>query len=463
MDPSTVSTAPKGSPKPTTNDITHCEQVHDDIAYDFKDAHDQERAIQGEAHFHRLGWKRLAVVLVVDSIALGSLGLPSAFANLGMVAGLILNVGIALIAVYTSYIIGKVQLKFPTVAHYTDIGRLMFGKYGSVVFSTIFACQFILTTGSHCLTGSVAFSTIASSGTCTVVFGVVSAILLFFLAIPPSFAEIAIMGYVDFASIIIAIGITIIATGIQSHAGNSTVSGAPWSAWPKENLSLSEAFVSLNNIVFAYAYGGAQPSFMYEMHTPGDYMKSIWVLTILEVIIYSLTGALIYAFVGQDVQSPALLSAGSTLSRVAFGIALPVIFISGSINTTVVCRFIHGRIYRDSITRYVNTKTGWITWLALVSGVTLFAWIIAEAIPFFSQLLSVQSSLFVSGLSFYFPPMMWFLLLKEGHWYDRKNLRAACLNGIIFAIGLIILGCGTYSSVLSVVCASIWSLPNFHR
>jgi hypothetical protein len=32
----------------------------------------------------------------------------------------------------------------------------------------------------------------------------------------------------------------------------------------------------------------------------------------------------IYAFVGQDVSSPALTSAGTTLSRVAYGVALPV-------------------------------------------------------------------------------------------------------------------------------------------
>ena len=44
-------------------------------------------------------------------------------------------------------------------------------------------------------------------------------ILLFLVALPPTFAEFAILGYIDFVSIIIAIGITIIATGIK--AGDS--------------------------------------------------------------------------------------------------------------------------------------------------------------------------------------------------------------------------------------------------
>lgn len=199
---------------------------------------------------------------------------------------------------------------------------------------------------------------------------------------------------------------------------------------------------------------------MDEMHTPKDYIKSIWSLGIIEVVIYTITGALIYAFVGQDVQSPALLSGGSVISRIAFGVALPVIFISGSINSTVVARFIHGRIYKNSVARYVNTAKGWISWLAVVGLVTLIAWIIAEAIPFFSELLSISSSLFVSGLSFYLPPVMWFVLLKEGKWSERHNWKSAFLNGSVFIIGMIILVCGTYASIVELVSFLFPSSPN---
>ncbi|CRJ88246.1 hypothetical protein BN1708_009241 [Verticillium longisporum] len=178
-----------------------------------------------------------------------------------------------------------------------------------------------------------------------------------------------------------------------------------------------------------------------------DYVKSIWALGIIEIFIYTLTGALIYAFVGQEVRSPALLSAGPTVSKVAFGVALPVIFISGSINTTVVGRYIHGRMYKDSIVRYINTKMGWITWLALITVITVIAWIIAEAIPFFSELLSISSSLFISGFTFYFPAIMWFMLIKEGKWNAKENLLKSAGNGLAFVIGIVVLVCGTYASI----------------
>jgi hypothetical protein len=188
-----------------------------------------------------------------------------------------------------------------------------------------------------------------------------------------------------------------------------------------------------------------------DMHTPSDYVKTLWWLGGSQIFIYTLTGSLIYLFVGQSVQSPALLSAGPLISRIVFGIALPVIFISGSINTTVVCRYIHGKVFANSSTRYVNSPRGWTTWLGLVFTVTILAWIIAEAIPIFSDILSISSSLFVSGLSYYIPPVLWFVLLKKGHWYEKHNLKAAICNMVVFGIGIIILGCGTYASIAELV------------
>ncbi|KXH30416.1 transmembrane amino acid transporter [Colletotrichum nymphaeae SA-01] len=407
---------------------------------------EKQKAAQGSAHFHRLGWKRLTVVLIVEAIALGSLSLPAAFASLGMVAGVIVCVALGLIAIYTSDVVGQVKIKFPHVSHYADAGQLMFGRWGYEIIGAMFALQLTFLVSSHTLTGAIAFGNITNDGACSIVFAVVSAIILLILAIPPSFAEVAILGYIDFVSIILAIGITIIATGIN----RGEITTAPWSAWPKDGITFAEAFIAITNVVFAYSFAICQFSFMDEMHTPTDYKKSIWALGLIEIFIYTFTGALIYAFVGQDVKSPALLSAGNTISKIAFGVALPVIFISGSINTTVVGRYIHGRVYKDSIIRFINTKMGWITWLGLITVITIIAFIIAEAIPFFSELLSISSSLFISGFTFYFPALMWFMLMREGSVFAKENLVKTALNGLAFVIGIVVLVCGTYASIVEI-------------
>lgn len=115
--------------------------------------------------------------------------------------------------------------------------------------------------------------------------------------------------------------------------------------------------------------------------------------------------------------------------------------------------------------RFINTKMGWITWLATITAATVIAFIIAEVIPFFDDLLSISSALFISGFTFYFPAMMWFLLIKKGSWLDRENLLLAIVNGGIFVIGILILGAGTYSSVYDIVSfrpspLCVWILMN---
>ncbi|KAL4994642.1 transmembrane amino acid transporter protein-domain-containing protein [Aspergillus recurvatus] len=415
---------------------------------------ERERNIyeHGTAKFNRLGWKRLTIVLIVEAIALGSLSLPSTFATLGMVAGVICTVGLGLLAIYTSYVVGQVKLKFPLVHHYPDAGKLLFGRFGYELVNFMLICQLLFLTGSHTLTGAIAWIDITQSNVCSVVFAVVSAIILFLLAVPPSFTEMAILGYIDFASIILAIGITIIATGVESTNAPGGLSAVNWSAWPKEGITFTDAFIAMTNIIFAYSFAMCQFSFMDEMHTPSDYVKSIWALGLTEIVIYTLTGAIVYAFVGQDVQSPALLSAGHLMSRIAFGIALPVIFISGSINTVVAARVVHGRIFKNSPIRFINTKMGWITWLAMIAVGTVIAFIIAEVIPFFNDLLSISSSLFISGFSFYFPALMWFMLIREGSIFSsRKNMALAALNALCFAIGVVTLVAGTYSSIKDII------------
>lgn len=376
----------------------------------------------------------------------------SAFDTLGMTAGVILTVAIGLIAIYTSYVIGQVKLKFPQVVHYDDVGPLLGGKrFGGILRGILgvgFVVYLILLVGSHCLTGTIAFKVITKADICTLAWGVISMVLLFLCALPPSFAEMAVLGYIDFVSICAAILITLIATGIRANSQDGGFAAVNWSAGPREGVTFAECMVAVTNIVFAYSFAICQFSFMEEMHTPKDFPKSVWLLGITEIVIYTCTGAIGYAFIGRGVQSPALLSAGDTVSRVAFGIALPVIFISGSINTVTAGRFTLDKLWSNSTIRYVSDARGWAVWIMLISIGSIIAWIIAEAIPFFSDLLAIVSALFISGFSFYLPGFMWFILIREGGYFQGwKNTCLTLLNGLCILVGLICLGCGTYGAV----------------
>lgn len=391
--------------------------------------------------------------MIVEAIALGSLSIPSVFATVGMVAGVILCVSLGLIAIYTSYLVGQVKLKHPEIEHYADAVGLCWGRFGKELAGVMFILLLVLLVGGHALTGTIAWVQIVSNQSiCALIWGVLSAIILFALALPPSFAEFAILGYIDFGSILIAIGITIVATGVTAGKSPGGLGSVEWSVWPPGDVTFASAFLSVTNIIFAYSFAVCQFSFMTEMHTPKDYVKSIWALGIMEIFIYTITGALVYVFAGNAVKSPALLSTGLTVSRIAFGVALPVIFISGSINTTVVCRYMIDRAFRNSPIRYINTPMGWVTWVSACAIVTIIAWVIAEAVPFFNDLLGLISSLFISGFSFYFPALFWFVLLREGSYFgSAKNIMLTIVNAIIFVMGIAILVCGAYASIVDIL------------
>ena len=404
---------------------------------------------EGQQKFCKLGWKRLTICLIVEAIALGSLSIPDAFAKVGMVAGVTLCIGIGLLAIYTSYVVGQVKLQYPEANHYADAVRLIWGRFGYEVTSVMFIFLLVLLVGSHTLTGTIAWVNIVKNqDMCVLVWGGISAVLLFLLAIPPTFTEFAVLGYIDFVSISLAIAITIIATGVAGSNAAGGLAAVNWSVWPPEDVSFTSAVLAVVDIVFAYSFSVCQFSFMSELHTPKDFVKSIWALGLIEMCIYTLTGALIYTFVGNAVRSPALLSAGPKLVQPTFIIALPVIFISGSINSTVCARFILDRFFHDSPIRFIHSKAGWAVWIGLLALQTVLGWVIAEAIPFFGDLLGIISALFVSGFTFYFPALFWFQLVKEGKWNEsRKNIMLTLLNILCFVVGLLILVCGTYACV----------------
>ncbi|CAD6893400.1 unnamed protein product [Tilletia controversa] len=412
-----------------------------------------KEGVDAEADAHRfknLSWPRLTICLLVEAVALGSLSMPAAAATLGLVPFIIICIGIGMVAIYTSLHVGEMGVRFPQIASYGDAGRVLFGRVGYEVFSLMFYLLLTLITGSHVLTGTIAFLTISNNAICSLAFGVIAAIILFVLALPPTFHDVAWLGFVDFVSIIVAILVTMVATGIQAAQQPGGFSAVEWTAWPAEGTTFVKGMLAVTQIAFAYSFAVAQFSFQAELKNPRDYKKACWALGILEICIYTITGVVIYLFVGKDVQSPALLSAGGTMAKVAFGLALPVIYISGSINTTCVARALHLRMYQGTKHEFIRTPKSIGVWVGLNAGLTVIAFIVAEAIPVFSDLLGLISSLFISGFSFSFPPLFWYFILREegpllfgAGW---RRVLTTLANAAIFMMGLVLLVGGTFSS-----------------
>lgn len=230
----------------------------------------------------------------------------------------------------------------------------------------------------------------------------------------------------------------------------------------------------ITNIVLAYAFAQCLPSFMSELKRPQDYKKSLWTLGMIEICFYTIIGATIYYYKGQDVKSPALLSIAPRMQKVVFGVSLPVIFISGSINSQTAAKFIYDLIYINSPKhKYMNTKQGIFTWIGLGLVVTTIgesedpfsckrensnrmssnsvipptAFISAMVIPDFSTFLGLLAALFAACFSYTLPACMYFKVLRKDKMRSPQGqlkFMETGLNAVMFILGVFVLfvGCG---------------------
>lgn len=233
--------------------------------------------------------------------------------------------------------------------------------------------------------------------------------------------------------------ITMIALAVSPKAASDVMIAKAYPSFPS-------AFNSISNVIFAYAGHVAWVSFISEMRNPKEFPKALLLQQSVDIILYATASVVIYRYAGADVASPALSSNGTIVKKVAWGIALPTIIIAGVIFAHVSAKYVFIRMFAG--TKYLHSRgfvaTG--TWIGLGAGFWVVAWIIAESIPNFSDLLGFISALFASWFSYGIPGICWFYLNK-GRWSNGiKNIWLSAVNIGLIILGCIICGVGLYAS-----------------
>lgn len=126
------------------------------------------------------------------------------------------------------------------------------------------------------------------------------------------------------------------------------------------------------------------------------------------------------------------------------------IVIAGIINAHVAAKYVYVRMFRG--TKHMSQRT-WLSlgsWIAIILTMWVLAWIIAESIPVFNDLLGLISALFASWFTYGLSGVFW-LFLNKGQYF--KNWKKSCLtvlNSLIFLLGAVICGVGLYASGKSI-------------
>ncbi|KAI4198645.1 MAG: hypothetical protein LQ350_005117 [Teloschistes chrysophthalmus] len=356
--------------------------------------------------------------------------------------GIILILGLGALATYTGYVIGQFKLAYPRVHNMADAGEILLGPIGREVFGIAQMLFIVFIMGSHILTFTIMMNTITGHATCSIVFGIVGLIISLICTLPRTLHNVSHMAIVSFISIVAAVLITMIGVG-ANNPGRIVVQTSVHTAFPK-------AFLATTNIVFAYAGHVAFFSFISEMKHPETYMKALFLLQGADVSMYLIVAVVTYRYAGPGLSSPALGSTTGILPKLAYGIAIPTIVIAGVINGHVAAKYCYVRLFRGTNKMSQRTWGSYGRWGIIVLLLWTAAWIIAEAIPVFNDLLGLISALFASWFTYGLSGVFWLFLNYGKYRESRKQMALTALNVFIFLVGLIICVLGLYASGVSI-------------
>lgn len=190
---------------------------------------------------------------------------------------------------------------------------------------------------------------------------------------------------------------------------------------------------------------------MSEMRQPKDFFKSLWVCSAFLVSAYLSLATVVYAYCGKWVTSPSLGSAGGTIKIAAYGVAFPGLVAVGMICVHVPAKSLFVRLLRGTHHLTENTVKHWVVWLSCTTACGLAGWLLAEAIPFFTSLVSLIGSMGFGPLGVCLPPFLWFSMHRG---YRTGSARQQALWWVhigMLMLGLLIVIGGTYANISNIV------------
>jgi Transmembrane amino acid transporter protein len=395
------------------------------------------------------------------------------YSVLGLVPGLILTVVVAGLVLYTSLVVWEFCIRHPEVRDVCDIGQMLFWNQRWAFWFT--AVMFILNNtfiqGLHCLVGAKYLNTVTNHGMCTVGFSAIMAVISWICSLPRTFDALsklaAASAFFTFLSVLLAM----IFSGIEGHPGAGYPSLGPPTVYaiPVIGTPFVAGMNAFMNISYTFIGQITLPSFIAEMKNPRDFPKALWAVTIAEVILFSLVGAVIYAYTGTNYNtSPAFGSLSNEVyKKVSFSFMIPTLIFLGVLYASVTARFVFFHSFKGTKHLGNHTIVGWAGWAGILGVTWIFAFIIAEVIPFFNDLLSLMSSLFDSFFGFIFWGVAYLRMRNadfgHGYWKQRgfRGYFGFFFNILLILIGFFFLTAGTYVSFMIFPMCSMLSDSGF--
>ncbi|PKY06335.1 hypothetical protein P168DRAFT_264929 [Aspergillus campestris IBT 28561] len=408
---------------------------------------------EGQVDFRTVSWIRASAIFTKLLFATGILSIPSVMYDLGAFPGAVNLVGWSAINAYGALTLGKFRNAHPQCHSVADMALVTGGPIFREIVGFMFIISYVITAASGIIGVSAAFNALSLHSMCTVHFSLIATVTIAIFASVRKFSHVGWLTWVGFASILVAIFIIVIGV---------TTLDRPAAAPPTGDFDLG--FHAIGSPTFAAGITAAATIFVSssassafipvisEMRKPKDYPKAVYASMGFVAASYLAFSLVIYRWCGKWIASPALGSAGDTLKRVSYGIALPGLIISGSLYVHVAAKYLFVRMLRNSRHLQANTPTHWGTWLGCTVSMSAIAFVLSCAIPIFTYVLALVGSLCFAPLSISLPGWLW--LWSHGNYRRGWGVRQTIIWGLHVVqvlLGLFMMVGGTYGVIVQIL------------
>ncbi|RDW72884.1 hypothetical protein BP6252_06791 [Coleophoma cylindrospora] len=408
--------------------------------------------VEGAVDFRTVSWVRASVIFLKLIFAVGVLSIPSSMYTLGALPGAINVVGWTLFNTYGAIVQGNFRNSHPGCYSIADMANVVGGPVMKEIVGFLFIMSYIICAAAGVIGVSTALNALSVHAVCTVWFSLVGTVVIAIAASVRKFAHIGWLTWVGFLTVFVAVFIVVIGVTVRDRPAAAPQTGNFDLGYHVIGSPTFVAGITASITIFLSSAGtSAFLPVISEMRRPKDYNKAVYLCMGFVTASYLAFSVVLYRYCGQWVASPSLGSAGPTIKKVAYGIALIGLIVSACLYVHVSAKYLFVRILRNSKHLQSNTVVHWGTWLACTIGLSALSFILASAIPIFNYLLALVGSVCFAPLAIILPAWLW--IYDHGHYRSGSiaGKLAYWLHWLVIILGVFMTIGGTYGVIVQII------------
>ncbi|WVR08411.1 hypothetical protein IAU60_005466 [Kwoniella sp. DSM 27419] len=428
------------------------EQVAVEQDQEYDDQEVFKSNVAGGTNYRTVSWISSGILMFKVLFSVGVLSIPGVFAYVGALPGALLVIGWGLFNTYQAFVLGAFRLRHPGMHGLQDMAYVVGGKWYRELVGILYIIGYALVAGSGFVGTAVAFNALSEHGACTVWFALVAFVLSTVIAAFPKFGQISVVAWIGVTLLYVSVMVLTIAVGVQDRP---VLAPEGITDYGYQVVASNTTFLTgMTACVIIFVSSSGTSAFIpiiAEMKDPKQYKKPIVASMSLLNVTYLVVSLVVYRYCGIYIASPALGSAGDLIKKITYGLALPGLLVSAILCQHLAAKYVFVRLLRGTPHLQEKTRIHWITWFGSVTVIGIIAFIIAEAIPFFSALIGVVGSIAYAPLAIIVPMTCW--LHDFGH-YRKGGLKQKAMwsfHVLFIGIGLFMTVGGTYTMIQNII------------